>query len=163
MNWVDIAILIIVFLSALISVLRGFVREALSLLGLVISFWVAFTFSKDLAVYLAKYIETPSLQLATAFAILFIVTLLLMAIVNYLAGQLVEKSGLSGTDRMLGVVFGIVRGIAIVAILVLLAGLTPLPQDPWWDQSMFLKHFEALAIWLRGFLPPDIASNFVYD
>ncbi|GMR08321.1 MAG: hypothetical protein BMS9Abin26_1326 [Gammaproteobacteria bacterium] len=163
MNWADLAILIIILLSSLISILRGFVREALSLAGLIIAFWVAFTFSKDLSVYLAEQIKTPSIQIAAAFAILFIVTLILAAIVNYLAGQLVKKSGLSGSDRMLGIIFGVVRGVAVVAILVLLAGLTPLPQDAWWNESLFVQHFQELAIWLRGFLPADIASNFVYD
>lgn len=163
MNWADIAILIIVLLSSLISILRGFVREALSLTGLVIAFWVAFTFSEALSAYLADHIEIPSIRVAVAFAALFIVTLILAAIVNYFAGQLVKKSGLSGSDRMLGIVFGVIRGVAVVAVLVLLAGLTALPQDPWWNESLFMTHFQELAIWLRGFLPPDIAGNFVYD
>ena len=82
--------------------------------------------------------------------------------VNYLAGKLVDKTGLTGTDKMLGVVFGIARGAVIVAILVLLAGLTPVPQDPWWQDSMFLGYFEELAMWMRDFLPSGIANNITY-
>ena len=82
--------------------------------------------------------------------------------VNFAAGKLIEKTGLSGTDRMLGVVFGALRGVVVVGILVLLAGFTAVPKDPWWDQSMLLKHFESMAVELRGFLPPTIAENINY-
>lgn len=160
MIWVDYAILIIVALSALISVWRGFVKEALSLLGLVAAFWVALTFQQPMASLLTGFITAPSLQLIAAFAILFVVTMIIAGLLNYLAGQLVKKSGLSGTDRFLGVLFGIARGIVLVAILVLLAGLTPLPADPWWKDSVFIVHFQDMAVWIRGFLPADIAKEF---
>ncbi len=162
MVWVDYAIIIIVTLSALISVLRGFVKEALSLVAWVLAFWVAFTFHQNLATILTQYIDTPSLRLISAFALLFVVTLIIAAIVNNLISTLVKKSGLTGTDRMLGVIFGIARGVVIVAILVLMAGLTQLPADPWWQDSIFIKHFQEMAIWLKGFLPEDIADNFHY-
>lgn len=162
MVWVDYAIIIIVALSALISVLRGFVKEALSLAAWVLAFWVAFTFHQNLATTLAEYINTPSLRLISAFALLFVVTLIIAALVNNLVSQIVKKTGLTGTDRMLGVVFGIARGTVIVAILVLMAGLTQLPADPWWQDSIFIVHFQNMAIWLKTFLPEDIAANFQY-
>ena len=75
---------------------------------------------------------------------------------------MVEKTGLSGTDRMLGIIFGIGRGAVIVSVLVLLAGLTPVPQDPWWSQSTFIPHFESLALKIQELLPPDIAQQLTY-
>lgn len=162
MIWVDYGILIIVVLSALISVMRGFVREALSLAAWVAAFWVAFGFHQHLASLFIGHIEAPSIRLISAFALLFVVTLVLCAIINNLVAKLVEKTGLSGTDRMLGVIFGIARGAVVVAILVLMAGLTPLPDDSWWKESIFIVHFQSMAIWLRDFLPPDIAKNFQY-
>jgi len=162
MVWVDYAIIIIVTLSALISVLRGFVKEALSLVAWVLAFWVAFTFHQNLATVFTEYIDTPSLRLISAFALLFVVTLIIAAVVNNLISTLVKKSGLTGTDRMLGVIFGVARGTVIVAILVLMAGLTQLPADPWWQDSLFIKHFQEMAIWLKSFLPEDIAANFQY-
>ena len=69
---------------------------------------------------------------------LFISILLLGALVNYLASKLVAKTGLAVTDRMLGVAFGVARGVVIVAILVLFAGLTPMPQDSWWQSSQLI-------------------------
>ncbi len=78
--------------------------------------------------------------------------------VNHLIAQLVEKTGLTGTDRALGVIFGLLRGAAIVTLLVLIAGATPMPDDNWWQNSLLLEHFERLAIWVQGFLPSDIAE-----
>ncbi len=162
MIWADYAILIIVAVSALISVWRGFVKEALSLAGLVLAFWLALTFQQPLANLLSEYIGTPSLQLIAAFAIIFVTTLILSGLVNYLAGQLVKKSGLSGTDRFLGVLFGLARGVLLVAILVLLAGLTQLPKDPWWIDSIFIIHFQDMALWIKDFLPADIQKEIQY-
>ncbi len=119
-------------------------------------------FHEDLAAILSQWISTPSAQKITAFAVLFICVLLLGAIINFLASKLVDKTGLTGTDRLLGIVFGVARGGVIVAILVLLAGLTPFPQDPWWQDSQFIGYFEELAMWMRSYLPDDIADNITY-
>jgi len=141
---------------------RGFVKEALALATWLVALWVAMAFYEELAAWLSQWIAVPSAQKATAFGVLFVCVLLLGAIVNYLVGKLVEKTGLTGTDKMLGVVFGVARGAVIIAILVLLAGLTPLPQDPWWQDSQFLGYFEDLAVWMRDFLPSEIANNISY-
>lgn len=162
MIWVDYAILGIVGISALISLLRGFVREAISLATLLIAFWVATQFSAHVGEMLSGKISVPSVRIGVAFGLLFVLTLFAGGLVNYLAGLLVRKTGLSGTDRMLGLVFGILRGGAIVTLLVLAAGLTPLPKDPWWHESQFIKHFQVPAVWLLGHLPPDIASHFSF-
>ena len=162
MIWVDFVILAIIGVSVLISLMRGFTREALSLIGWVAAFWIALTFADNLEALLRDHIATPSLRIIAAFALLFVVTLLISSLASYLAIQLVKKTGLSGTDRMIGVVFGVVRGCVIVAVLVLLAGLTPLPQDAWWRHSLFLHYFQDLAVWIRGYLPPAIAGNIRY-
>lgn len=163
MNWVDIAILIIIAISVAISLMRGFTREALSLAGWIIAFWIALTFGDNLEVLLQPHIDVPSMRLIVAFALLFIVTLLLAALINFLVVQLIKKTGLTGTDRMIGIFFGIARGGVIVAVLVLLAGLTPLPQDGWWRQSLFLPYFQDMALWIRNYLPPEVAENIRYS
>ena len=149
MIWVDIVIVGIIVLSALFSLIRGFVREALSLAGWLASFWVALTFAGDLAELFLSEISTPSLRVAVAFTILFVLTLVIMALINKLAGQLVKKSGLTGTDRMIGMIFGVIRGALIVSVLVLLAGFTTMPQDSWWQESVLIDVFHEFAIWLR--------------
>ena len=162
MAWIDVVILALIALSAILSLFRGFVAEALALASWLVAFWVAMMFYEELGQWLSQWIAVPSAQKVTGFALLFVCVLLLGAVVNYLAGKLVAKTGLTGTDKMLGVIFGVARGAVIVAILVLLAGLTPVPQDPWWQESQFLGYFEQLAMWMRDFLPAEISVNINY-
>ncbi len=161
MIWIDFVILGIIGLSAIISLMRGFVREALSLAVWVLAFWVAWTFFRKLALQL-DWFTVPSVRLGAAFLILFIATLMVGALVNYLMGQLVDKTGLSGTDRLIGILFGAARGAILVAILVLLAGLTPFPNDPWWKESQLIGYFQELAVWLKQLLPADIGEKFKF-
>ncbi len=161
MVWVDYLIIGIICLSAIVSLMRGFVREAFSLAAWILAFWVGWTFFRDLAEHLV-WLDLPSLRLGAAFVILFLLTLILGALVNYIIGKLVDKSGLSGTDRMVGMLFGIARGAVLVSIMVLLAGLTPMPNDPWWQESQLISYFSELAVWLRELLPPDIADKFTF-
>ena len=162
MNWVDVAIIVIVLISVLISLMRGFVKEALSLTGWVLSFWVSLTFAGGFSRFFKTMIEDPTLRLLTAFVVLFVVTLILSTVANFFASQLVQRTGLSGTDRFIGVVFGFLRGIVLVAVLVLLASLTTIPKSPWWHDSLLLDQFQTLAIWLKSILPSDVAGNFIF-
>jgi len=160
--WIDIVVLALIALSAIPSLFRGFVKEALALATWLVALWVAMTFYGPLAVWLGQWLTEPSAQKVIAFTLLFIAVLLVGAMVNYLASKLVSKTGLSGTDKLLGLVFGVARGGVIVAMLVLLAGLTPIPQDSWWQESHFLEFFEQFALWMRAYLPDEIASNINY-
>ena len=162
MNWVDYTILAVIGISVVISLLRGFTKEALSLAGWVVAAWVALSFADNLQALLEPHISVPSLRLIIAFAILFIATLFLAGLVNYLAVQVIKKTGLSGTDRMIGIFFGVARGCLVVAVLVLIGGMTPMPQDPWWHESQLLHYFQDIAIWLRQFLPAEIAKSIRY-
>ncbi|WP_417549456.1 CvpA family protein [Methylophaga sp.] len=159
MNWVDYLIIGIILISSGISIVRGFIKEVLSLISWAVAIWVAFMFFANFASLLTPYIDTATIRLFVAFFVLFVVTLILGALVNHLISQLVEKTGLSGTDRALGVIFGILRGVAIVTILVLAAGVTPMPSDIWWQNSLLLQHFEDLAVWVMQFLPTDVAEH----
>ncbi len=160
MNWADYLIIIVIALSMLIGLWRGLLREAISLATWIAAFAIAFLFAEDGAAHLAPYLDIPSLRVAAAFGGLFLATLLLGGLVSIIASQLVDYTGLTGTDRVLGMVFGLGRGAVVIAILVLAAGLTPLPKDPWWQQSRLLPHFQEAALRLRDWLPPELAQNF---
>ena len=162
MIWVDYAIIAILVVSAGISVLRGFLREAISLLGWVFAFWLALTFADDVSGLFARYVSQPSIRHALAFFTIVVATLVITAIVMYFVRLVIDKTEITGTDRALGIVFGIARGIVIVAILVLFAGLTALPKDEWWRESTFIPHFQVLAVELQSLLPPDVAKLFNY-
>jgi membrane protein required for colicin V production len=162
MLWIDLLIIGIIALSAIISLIRGFVREALSLVTWIAAFWVAWFFFRPLAVQFEGWIEVPSIRLGVAYGVLLIAVLLLGALLNHFMTLLVNSTGLTGTDRLLGVFFGAARGAVVVAILILLAGLTPFPADPWWHASQLIPYFQELALWLKQFLPADIAASFKY-
>ena len=148
MQWVDWVILIVISLSAGISLLRGFVREALSLAGWIIAFFVAKGFYQEFSVLLENYIETPSLRLAVSWLSLFFITLTATGLVNYIIGQLVEKAGLSGMDRIMGMAFGALRGVLVVSLAAItLKAFTPVSQDPWWRESQLIPHVENIGNW----------------
>ena len=141
MNWADWVILAILVVSSLISLKRGFVKEALSMANWVFAFFVAMTFRSALAELLVKHVETPSLRELAAFAILFVFALVVGAMVNFLVSEVVKATGLAGTDRFLGMVFGLIRGfILVMAILLLVPAVVAIDEDPWWKESLFIPH-----------------------
>lgn len=163
-SWADFFILGVVGISALLSLFRGLVREVLSLAGWGVACWAAFTFSGALAPVLTAQLSLPpSARVAVAFAALLVGVLFAFGILNFLIGKLISSTGLGGTDRMLGVLFGIARGLAIIVLLVVCAGLTPLPEDPWWQRSAFLPRLLPAARWAIEWLPAEYRDEFDYE
>lgn len=162
MPWLDYLLIGIILISALISLMRGFVREAFSLAVWVLAIWISWNFFRELAVHFDPWITSPTVRLGVAFAILMISSLLVGGMVVYLVAQLVERTGMSGTDRFIGMIFGAARGVLLNAILVLLAGLTTFPQEAWWNESSLMPYFTEIALWLRDLLPADTAEHFRY-
>ncbi len=159
MDYVDYVVFGIIAVSILVGSIRGFVKEAFSLVVWAAAFLVAFQYSGALALHLESQIELPSVRTSLAFAGLFLAVLLVGGLITYLVGRLVEKTGLSGTDRLLGGVFGGVRGVAVVLALILVAGLTPVPKDPWWQTSRTIQSLMPLAEWSAQFLPDYILEH----
>ncbi len=162
MIWIDFAIIGLVFVSLIIGLVRGFIKEAFSLVTWILGIWVGLSFSREFSGFLEQSISYPSARIAAAFAILFVMTLVLGGLISYLLGVLVNKTGLTGTDRFAGMIFGIVRGMVVVSILVMLAGLTPLPEDSWWKESKLIPPFQSLAVWLRDHVPSGMAGYINY-
>ncbi|MEM1092839.1 MAG: CvpA family protein, partial [Pseudomonadota bacterium] len=154
----DWTILGILGLSMLISFFRGFVREFMALAIWIAAVWVALTFADQVAPLIGERVEVPSVRLAIAFAALFFATLLAGGVLNYVLGLLISQTGLSGTDRFLGLFFGAARGALLLVVGVSLLSLTPLPADPWWQNSLALPRLEALARWSSRYLPEDFGE-----
>lgn len=152
LGWIDWAIIAIIAVSALISLARGFVKEALSLLTWVVAGLVAWLFGGALAGHLSPFIETPSIRVIVACSILFILTLVLGGLINYLIGQLVRVTGLSGTDRFLGMIFGAARGALLIVVAVGMLSLAPVEADTWWRQSELIPHFLLVADWSKNMI-----------
>lgn len=151
-NWVDLLILGIVLVSSLISLSRGFIKEALSLATWIVAGVIAWMFGGSLAHHLQPYIDLPSVRTIAACGLLFVATLLVGSLVNFLLAQLIRATGLTGTDRLLGMVFGAARGLFLVVILVGLLSLAPVEQDVWWQQSTLIPHFLLIADWSKNLI-----------
>ncbi|MGA9828310.1 MAG: CvpA family protein [Rhodanobacteraceae bacterium] len=147
----------VLLLSVLMGLVRGFVGEALALACWVVAFWLAWTFGPTLADQFSASISVPSVRLLIGYVICFVAVLIAGAIVGFLLRKLIAGSGLSGSDRLLGMVFGLVRGLALVTLVVFIVGFTPFQRDPWWHQSLLLPRFKGGAQWLGARLPADVA------
>ncbi len=146
MTWLDVVILALIGLSAIYGAFRGFVREVLSLVVWVLSFWAASQLTWDAATYLEDWIPYQDARLIATFVALFFAVLVVGMLVSRLIAGLARASGLGG-DRSLGVLFGLLRGVVIVALLVMVTAVTPLADDAAWQQSWLVGHFETLATW----------------
>jgi membrane protein required for colicin V production len=159
----DYAVLAIVAFSVLLSVIRGLAREALALLAWAVGFIVASVFAADVAQFLAPEVPDERVRLLAAFVGVFIAVLLAMSLLALLISKLVKGAGLGVEDRLLGGVFGLARGVLVVTVLVLAAGLTALPRQPEWRAAVLSGPFEALAGQVKSWLPVRLAQRITYD
>jgi len=162
MNWFDLTIIAILTISVIVSLFRGLIREVLSLLIWVGSFWLAWTFVDEGAGWLQSFIELPSARHLIAFVALFLAALIVGGLINYLVGKMITKTGLGSTDRFFGMFFGLGRGVIAITALILFLQATPFSQDPWWEESKFQPHFSKMANWVKAKMPEDLASYFSF-
>ncbi len=158
MNWTDYIIIGILGLSIMVGLWRGLVSEVLALAIWIAAFWVAWVFGPTLAVRFERVIELPSARIIVAYAICFVAVLILGALLRFVVSRLIEGTGLSGTDRLLGMLFGFARGVLLVTLLVFLLGFTAFTRDPWWQQSVLLPHFQQTAAWMGQRVPADVGK-----
>ncbi len=141
---------------------RGVVREVLSLAGWVVAFMVANSFAAGFAPLLPSSISGESLRLLLAFAALFLSSLLAMGLITMLISALVKTVGLGFADRFMGSLFGFARGLLVVLLMVLAAGFTALPQEPFWKKAMLSKPLEMAAMMVIPWLPGDLSKRISY-
>ena len=158
-NWIDYIIIGVIAFSTVISLIRGFAREAMSLVSWVLAIWVGLRFSDDMASVLPSFISHPTLRISIGFGLLFVITLLVGALMSYIVGHLVEKTGLSGMNRILGVVLGVGRGVLFIAVVLLLAGLTTAPETDAWNNSVLVGDFGGMTSWLQTLLPDYVSEQ----
>jgi membrane protein required for colicin V production len=162
-NAADLAILAILAVSVVIGMVRGLLVEVLSIAIWVAAVALALLFGGSIGEWFAGTIELPSLRAALGHGLVFFVTLVAGALLMWLLRKLVQGTGLTGTDRLLGLVFGIARGALLVVVLVVLAGLTALPRDPWWQGSRLIPVFQGVAQGLEPYLPPALRDYLDFD
>jgi membrane protein required for colicin V production len=158
----DYAVLAILVVSILLSMVRGVVRELFSLAGWVVAFMVANSFAAGFAPMLPSSITGESPRMLLAFAALFLSALLAMALITMLMSALVKTVGLGFADRFFGSLFGFMRGLLVVVLMVLAAGMTALPQEPFWQKALLSKPLETTALMVIPWLPQDLSRRISY-
>lgn len=158
----DYAVLSVLAVSMLLSVMRGAVRELLSLAGWVVAFMAAKSMAGNFAPLLPASIEDESLRMSVAFVAIFLATLLAMGLVAMLASAMIKTVGLGFVDRLLGSLFGLVRGLLIVLLVILSAGLTALPQEPFWQKALLSKPLETAVQVMMPWLPQALSERIHY-
>ena len=160
---VDYILIGIIVLSTLFSLLRGFVKEAISLGSWILAIWISLSFAAQFSTLLPSSIESDASRIALSYLILFIVTLMAGALVSYLARQIIQTVGLSVFDRVLGMAFGLARGLLIISALVMLGNLLGLPETSWWQESVLLLRFQDLAFWVQTYFPENVQHAVAND
>jgi membrane protein required for colicin V production len=155
----DYLVIFVMVTSVIISLLRGLVKEVLSLAGWVVAFVVANAYAAALAVMLPAVVPGAVLRLFLAFVALFIGVRILMGLLSMALGALLDAGGLSLFDRALGAVFGVGRGLVIVLTAVILCGMTSLPQQDFWKDALFSPFAESGARIVKTFLPAAMAQH----
>ncbi|MCK9379583.1 MAG: CvpA family protein [Sulfuritalea sp.] len=155
----DYAVLAVILASVLLGLWRGVVSEILALAAWVVAFFVARAEASVVANWLAGQIAEPGLRLAAAYVLIFIGVLLVFAIARMLISLMLKAVGLGLLDRLLGGAFGVLRGILVVWMAVLVAGMTSLPRADWWHDAMLAPPLEIAVIAAKPWLPADAAKR----
>lgn len=155
----DYLVIFVMVTSVIISMLRGLVKEVLSLAGWVVAFVVANAYAAALAVMLPAVVPGEVLRLILAFIALFIGVRILMGLLSMALGALLDAGGLSLFDRALGAVFGVGRGLVIVLTAVILCGMTSLPQQDFWKEALLSPFAETGARLVKTYLPAAMAQH----
>lgn len=158
----DYLALAVMLISLLVGVSRGMVSEILALAAWVAAFFAARLWAAPAGSLLLADWPDPLWRQLAGFVVVFVVVLVLFALLRGLMGLLLKAAGLRPLDRTLGAFFGAARGGMVLLALVLVAGLTPVPQQKWWRAATFAPPLETTVLALRPWLPPELAKRVRY-
>ena len=162
MIWIDYVIIGLISIGLIKGMLRGFSLEIYSLLLWILATGVGLILSRGFSVFLEASISDTVPKIAASFALLFLITLIVGIVIRMILGESIKTDNLTFLDYLGGMIFGIVHGMLLVVILVMLAGLTALPDDLWWKDSKLLPPDQTSAIWLRDHIPSGLAEYINY-
>ena len=162
MTGFDFVVLGVLGVSVVLGLIRGLLKEVLSLAAYAFAFVAAIWWGPRVADWLASWITQSFLRMTLAYVGVFIAVLLSIGMVNMTLSALIDKTGLTPADHGLGAVFGLARGILFVLLFVTLAGFTPLPEEPWWKQAMFSKQVVGVVQQIKARVPEPLRAWLPY-
>lgn len=160
MNVLDLIILLLIGASIAVGLWRGFIRESVTFVSWLLAAWLILRYAGPLADALTPWLAQETVRVVVAVLALALAALTLGAVVTTLLRRIAGTLGLGLLDRLLGIVLGLVRGVVVVTLLVLLAGVTPVPDAAGWQNSALIPSFERLARAALDRLPADTAERF---
>lgn len=158
MTTLDYGIVGLVAVSALLGMFRGIVREVLSLAGWVVAFLATKWLAPDLEPLLPSGISA-SLRMPAAYGVVFLLSLTAMGLITVLVATVIRTAGLGFADRILGILFGLGRGLLVIILMVLAAGMTAIPKEAFWQQALLTKPLELMAVSVMPWLPEAISRH----
>jgi membrane protein required for colicin V production len=158
----DFVLLGVLGVSAVLGLIRGLLKEVLSLAAYAFAFLAAIWWGPRVSDWLISWITQSFLRMTLAYIGVFIAVLLLIGMVNMALSALIDKTGLTPADHGLGAVFGLARGVLFILILVTVAGFTPIPQEPWWKNAMFSKQVVGIVQQIKARLPEPVSGWLPY-
>ena len=158
----DYAVVAILAVSVLLGLWRGVVSEILALVAWVVAFLVARAEAAEVANWLAPHVAEPALRLAAAYVLVVVGVLLVFAVLRLLLKLLLKAVGLGVLDRLLGAAFVALRGVLVLLVAVLVAGMTPLPRMDWWREATLSPPLETAVLAVKPWLPADAAKRIRY-
>lgn len=162
MTGFDFVVIAILIVSGTLGLVRGLLKEMLSLTAYLLAFAAAIWWGPTVYLWLQPYIETDVLRMGVSYAAVFIIVLLCVGLLNMTLAALIRSTGLSPADHGLGGLFGLARGLLLIVVLVALAGYTPLPQEPWWKDALFSPSAMDAVRKIKASLPPSLATWLPY-
>ena len=157
-NWVDYTLLAIIGLSFVISVFRGFLREAISLISWAAAFILSLKYSTAVGGLMQAHVHSKTLSYSIAFIVIFLCIIILGMVVNAIVHALIDKSGISFIDRLLGAVFGIARGVLLICMVLMFVNLSTLKDNKAISASWSVKLLNPLVTWLGGYIPKGVGD-----
>jgi membrane protein required for colicin V production len=142
---VDYVLLSIFGVSAIIGVFRGFVKEAISLIGWIAAIWGAWQYGANVSAWLPDFVDDATVKIWAARLLVLIGVLIMSGLISRLVSFLIDKTGLSGTDRMVGMVFGLARGMVLAGLAVNLLEVAGFDEAPWWPESKLIPYAAPVA------------------
>jgi membrane protein required for colicin V production len=142
---IDYFLIVIVGLSTVVSLFRGFFKEAVSLGAWVAALWLAWKFGPEVAGFLETWIDAAVVRMWAARVIIVVATLIAGGLLGWFFGIVLDSAGLSGTDRAIGMVFGLARGILLAGLLVMVLDMMGFSESPWWDESKLIPYVAPVA------------------
>lgn len=149
MTPVDYTLLAIVALSAIIGAFRGLLREAISLITWIIALWAGWKYAHVVSPYLDGLLAQEPVRTWVSRALVVIGVLLVGTLVGFVANQFIRMTLFSGFDRFLGLLFGLLRGVVVLGVLVILGQLLQLDRAAWWGESKLIPYASASADAIR--------------